>query len=116
MVRIGSNTAVAAAGCPTPALGRRLALAISMNERLLIDVVHSKSAVPVSAVRGHYGRSERLGLHHRADIPVGASVDRDGWIAVGLLASDRVRKADLPRRSGTLGDILTWRPFVNGER
>ena len=42
-VRKGSNPAVAAAGCPTPALGRRLALAISMNERLLADVVHSKT-------------------------------------------------------------------------
>ena len=52
-VRFGSNPAVAAAGCPTPALGRRLALAIVMNERLLIDVVHCKPAVPVSAKTGH---------------------------------------------------------------
>ena len=48
-VRSGSNPAVAAAGCLTAALGRRLALAISMSERLLIDVMHSKPAVPVPA-------------------------------------------------------------------
>jgi hypothetical protein len=51
------KAAVAAAGCPTPALGRRLALAISMNERMLIDVVHCKLAGPVSAT---FSRSAQL--------------------------------------------------------
>jgi hypothetical protein len=40
-------------GLHYPALGRRLALAISMNERLLTDVVLSKPAVPVSASTCH---------------------------------------------------------------
>ena len=38
---------------PTPYLGRRLPLAIWVKERLLVAVVHSKAAVPVSARSCH---------------------------------------------------------------
>jgi len=51
--RFGSNPAVAAAGRPIAALGRRLPFASPMNERLLIDVGHPKPAIPLSASTCH---------------------------------------------------------------
>jgi hypothetical protein len=103
-----------------------------MSERLLIAAAHSKAAIPLSAKpsRSRGGRGAPITVPPKglartleADIPVGASVDWDGWasagLALGVPTGDRTfglwptfTKAD---PSGADPRLFPWRPYIQND-